>query len=75
MSARASSSSNATMSPTPAKAADGYGSCPSTVQPMPLKMRAVASPILPVPTMPTVRPCRVRPSRPSRMKLPSRTRL
>ena len=75
MSDRASSSPSATMSPSPSNCGDGKGSHPSTTQPMPLKMRAVARPIRPVPTMPTVLPCSVVPSSPSSMKLPSRTRL
>ena len=43
--------------------------------PKPWAIRVNASPILPVPTTPTVRPCMSRPISPSRRKSKSRVRL
>ena len=53
----------------------GNGSKASSFMPKPPKIRATMRPILPVPTMPAVLPCRSKPTRPLSEKFSSRTRL
>jgi hypothetical protein len=75
MSHRLHSSSSVTYS-TPLSASSLFTlrDCAMTLQPKPRKMFAAITPILPVPMMPTVRPCMSKPVRPRRLKLPSRFR-